>query len=46
MNLPFKGSLAKKATIHQVNTMLGTLNNVLFLGHNHMLATDPDDPSL
>ena len=30
----------KKATIHQVTTMLATSKNVLFPGHNHLLKTD------
>ena len=33
---------AKKATIHQVTTS----KNVLFQGHNHLLTTSTDDPSL
>ena len=37
---------AKKATIHQVTTMLATSKNVLFPGHNHLLTTSADDPSL
>ena len=36
----------KKATIHQVTTMLATSKNVLFLGHNNLLTTDADDPSV
>ena len=28
-------ALRKKAAIHQLTTMLGTSNIVLFLGHNH-----------
>ena len=39
-------ALGRKATIHQVPTMLATSKNVLFLGHNHLLTTDTDDPSL
>ena len=35
---------AKKATIHQVTTMLATSKNVLFLGHKHLLTTGTDDP--
>ena len=27
----------KKATIHQLNTMLATSKNVLFPGHNHLV---------
>ena len=38
--------LRKKATIHQVTTMLATFKNVLFPGHNHLLTTATDDPSL
>ena len=36
----------KKATIHQVTTMLATSKNVLFPGHNHLLTISTDDPSL
>ena len=36
-NLP-----CKKATIHQLTTS----QNVLFPGHNHLLTTSADDPSL
>ena len=36
----------KKATIHQVTSMLATSKNVLFPGHNHLLTTGTDDPSL
>ena len=39
-------SLCKKATIHQVNTMLATSKNVLFPGHNKLLTTGTDDPTL
>ena len=39
-------SLGKKATIHQVTTMLATSKNVLFTGYYHLLTTDTDDPSL
>ena len=35
----------KKATIHQVTTMLAASKNVLFPGHNHLLTTSTDDPS-
>ena len=34
---------AKKATIHQVTTMLATSKNVLFPGHNYLLTTGTDD---
>ena len=37
-------ALRKKATIHQVTTMLATSKNVLFPGHNHLLTTGADDP--
>ena len=37
---------AKKATIHQLTTMLSSSTNVLFPGHNHLLTTDADEPSL
>ena len=40
-------TLRKKATIHQVTTtMLATSKNVLFPGHNYLLATGTDDPTL
>ena len=45
--LPEQGvPLHKKATIHQVTTMLATSENVLFPGHNHLLTTGTDDTSL
>ena len=37
---------AKKPNIHQVITMLATSENVLFPGHNHLLTSGTDDPSL
>ena len=36
----------KKATIHQVTTMLATSKNVLFPGHNHLLTTRTNDLTL
>ena len=36
----------KKNTIQQVNTMLSTSKNVLFPGHNHLITTGTDDPTL
>ena len=39
-------TVEKKATIHQVTTMLATSKNVLFPGHNYLLTTDTDDPTL
>ena len=39
-------SLCKKPIIHQVTNMLATSKCVLFPGHNHLLTTDTDDPSL
>ena len=36
-------TLRKKATIHQVTTMLATTKNVLFPGHDHLLTTGTDD---
>ena len=36
-------SLRKKATIHQVTTMLATSENGIFLSHNHLLTTGTDD---
>ena len=38
--------LAKTNTIHQLTTMLSTSKNVLLSGHNHLLTTGADDPSL
>ena len=39
-------SLFKNASIHGVTTMLATSRNVLFPGHNQLLTTGTDDPSL
>ena len=39
-------TLGKKATIHQLTTMLSTSKYVLFLGHNHLLTTGADDLTL
>ena len=39
-------SLGKKATIHQLTIMLSTFKNDLFPGHNHLLTSGADDPSL
>ena len=39
-------TLCKKTTIHQVITMLSTSKNVLFPGHNHLLTTSTDEPTL
>ena len=37
----------KKATVHQVTTVLATSKNALIPGHNHMLLTaGADDPTL
>ena len=36
----------KKSTIHQVTTMLATSKNILFPGHNHLLTTSADNPTL
>ena len=41
-----RNNAAQKATIHQVSTMLATSKNVLFLGHNHLLTTSTDDPTI
>ena len=38
--------MRKKATIHQVTTMLSTSKYVLFSGHNYLLTTGADDPTL
>ena len=36
-------TLGKKATIHQLTTMLSIFKNVIFPGHNHLLNTGTDD---
>ena len=36
----------KKATIHQVTTMLATSENLLFPDHDHLLTTSADDPTV
>ena len=42
----FEFTLGKKATIYHVTTMLATSKNVSFPGHNHLLTTGADDPTL
>ena len=37
---------AQKSYNPPVNTMLAASKNVLFPGHNHLLTTGTDDPSL
>ena len=37
---------AKQNTLHQVTTMLAIAADVLFPGHNHLLTTSTDDPTL
>ena len=39
-------TLCKKSTIHQVTVILSTSRKVIFPGHNHLLTTSADDPSL
>ena len=39
-------TLGKITTIHQLTAMLATSKNVLFPGHNHLLTTGADDPTL
>ena len=39
-------TVQKKATIHQVTTVLAASRNVLFPGHNHLLTTGTDDLTL
>ena len=39
-------SQCKKGTIHQITTMLATSKNVLFPGHNYLLTTGADDPTI
>ena len=41
-----KQHYTKKNTIHQVTIMLATYKNALFPGHNHLLTTGDDDPTL
>ena len=41
-----EATLGKKATIHQLTTMLSVSKNGLFPGHNHLLTTGADDPTL
>ena len=36
----------QKNTIHQLTIVLSTSKNVLCPGHNHLLTTGTDDPSL
>ena len=38
--------LGKKATIHQVTTMLATCKNVIFQSHNHLVTIGTDDLTL
>ena len=42
----FTSPLRKINTIHQLTTLLSTSKNVQFPGHNHLLTTCADDPSL
>ena len=44
--IQWKLSLCKKATMHQVTTMLATSKNLQFPGHNHLLTTGIDDLTL
>ena len=39
-------TLLKKATIHQLTTMLATFKNVRFPGHNHLVTAGADDAIL
>ena len=39
-------TLGKKATTHQLTTTMATSTNVLFPGHNRLVTTGADDPSL
>ena len=41
-----QGILAKKATIHQLTTMLTTSKNVLFPSLNRLLTTGAVDPTI
>ena len=40
---PQLSALRKKATLHQVTTVLATSKNVPFPGHNHLLTIGTDD---
>ena len=42
----YRHTYLKKNTIHQVTAMLATSKNVLFPGHNHLLPSGTDDPTL
>ena len=46
MNGSADHATVRKASIHQLSTMLFTSKNVLFPGYNHLLPTGADDPSL
>ena len=46
MALHFSTHCTQKATSHQVTTMLSTFKNVSFPGHNNLLTTGTDDPTL
>ena len=46
LGLVMLSALHKKATIHQVTTMLATSKIVSFPVHNHLLTTSTDDPIL
>ena len=37
---------AQRDTIHQVTAIVATSKNVLFRGHNHLLTTNTDDPTI
>ena len=41
-----KSYTGEKATMHQVTTMVATSKNVLYVGHNHLLTTGANDPTL
>ena len=42
----YQYTLRKKNIIHQVTTMLATFKNVQSPGHNNLLTTGADDPTL
>ena len=46
MNTAASHCASTKDTIQQVSTMLATSKIVLCPGHNHLLTTDTDDPTL
>ena len=46
VSLMIDKTVQKKVTMHQVTTMPATAKNVRFPGHNHLLTTSTDNPTL